>query len=321
MSIPMIHNRKYPLGKPVPYIVNPALGFGTLFAAMFAMIGIVSVVIAIVSKGGEASTSLLRISTIMQNILVFMMPAIIAAMVVTKLPATLLRLDVKPYLKPTIMACIVLMTSIPALNLIVELNQNISLPESLSGLEELMKKMEESANSTIGSMIGGTSIVDLIISILIIGILTGLSEELFFRGALQGIMFSTRMNKHIAVWLAAFIFSAMHFQFYGFIPRMLLGAYFGYLAWWTGSIWVPAIAHALNNSVAVLGSWLALRSGEVENAADAIGETMDHDIFTIILSVAVTATGIVILNRLCRKGFKFNNSNSNNSDNPVSQEQ
>lgn len=302
MSIPMIHNNQYPLGKPLPYIMNPALGFGTLFAAMFVMIGLISVAVALISKGGEVSTSMLRISTILQNLLVFMAPALIAAMVVTKLPATLLRLDVRPYSKATLLACVVLLTSVPAMNFIVELNQNISLPESMSGLEELMRNMENSANSTIGSLIGGTSVIDLIISILIIGILTGLSEELFFRGALQGLMFTTRMNKHFAVWLTALIFSAMHFQFYGFIPRMLLGAYFGYLAWWSGSIWVPAIAHALNNSIAVLGSWLALRSGEVESATEAISGTMDSDTVTIILSMAVTTIGMVILNRSCRKG-------------------
>ncbi len=301
MSIPMIHNNKYPLGKPTPHIMNQAIGFGSLFAAMFLMIGIISVVVALISKGGEVSTSMLRISTILQNLLVFFAPALVAAIIVTKIPATLLRLDVKPYLMPTIYACLVLVVSIPALNFVVELNQNISLPESMSGLEQALRSMEDSANSTIGTMIGGTSVIDLILSILIIGVLTGLSEELFFRGALQGLMFSTRMNRHFAVWLTAFIFSAMHFQFYGFIPRMILGAYFGYLAWWTGSIWVPAIAHALNNSIAIIGTWLALKSGEITDSTKAVTQTMDVDPFIIVLSVVMTIVGMVILNRLCRK--------------------
>lgn len=285
-----------PNGRPIPYVKNPSFAIFTLFAALFLMIGLLSVVLALIAKGQELSATMMRITTVLQDILVFIVPALLAAMLATRLPATLLRLDVKPKLKPTLMAIAVLIMSLPALNFIVYLNENIQLPE---GIESAFKSMEDSAGNAIGTVIGGDSIPDLIVSVLIIGLLTGLAEELFFRGAFQGLLFTTKIKRHLAVWIAAAVFSLLHFQFYGFVPRMLLGAYFGYLLWWTGSIWVPVILHALNNTIALIGSWLALRSGEVESVEAALNNDMTSNATTIALSAIVTVLGIIILRRIC----------------------
>ena len=75
----------------------------------------------------------------------------------------------------------------------------------------------------------GATVPSLIVSVLIVGVFAGFSEELFFRGAMQRIMMSTRLNLHVTIWVVAVIFSLFHFQFFGFMPRLLLGAYFGYL--------------------------------------------------------------------------------------------
>ncbi|MDE6391000.1 MAG: CPBP family intramembrane metalloprotease, partial [Duncaniella sp.] len=91
-----------------------------------------------------------------------------------------------------------------------------------------------------------------IASILIVGVLAGLSEELYFRGALQRLLATSPLGAHTAVWVTATLFSLMHMQFYGLVPRILLGALFGYLFLWTGSIWLPVIIHALNNSIYIL---------------------------------------------------------------------
>jgi hypothetical protein len=58
-------------------------------------------------------------------------------------------------------------------------------------------------------------------------------------------------NIHVAIWISAFFFSAIHVQFFGFVPRMLLGALFGYLYYWSGNLWVPMFAHFVNNGFAV----------------------------------------------------------------------
>ena len=105
------------------------------------------------------------------------------------------------------------------------------------------------------------------------------------------------MKAHIAIWTTAIIFSAMHFQFYGFIPRVLLGAFFGYLAFWSGSLWLPIFAHALNNSLVVLSTWLVKRNA-INIDINKIGTeyTSDSLIF-IAISVIATTLVIVILYR------------------------
>jgi membrane protease YdiL (CAAX protease family) len=89
-------------------------------------------------------------------------------------------------------------------------------------------------------------------NIFMIAVLPALGEELLFRGVIQRIFTSWIRNYHWGIWIAAFLFSAMHMQFYGFLPRMALGAMFGYLLVWTGTMWVPILAHFVNNTMGVL---------------------------------------------------------------------
>lgn len=93
---------------------------------------------------------------------------------------------------------------------------------------------------------------DLLINLFLVGLLPGLGEELFFRGVMQPLFYRLSGNYHLAIWSTAFIFSAMHMQFLGFIPRLLLGVSLGYIRHWTNSIWASILAHTLNNALAVI---------------------------------------------------------------------
>lgn len=282
----------------LPVVNHPGRAIGVLFGVFFIMLILLSVVIAMVA-GESFSEKGMRIFAVLQDLLVFILPAIVAAFVATRLPASLLTVNVRPRLFSILMAIVVMVTSLPAMELLIEWNNNIHLPESMSGLEESLRSMEDSASAGIGALSGSGSVGDLIMGILIIGVLTGIAEEFFFRGALQNLFMSMpKVKKHFAIWAAAFIFSFMHFQFFGFLPRLLLGAYFGYLIWWTGSVWVPVIAHAFNNSLVVLLSWFTLRDGGVaESVEKASAINIGSDWITIVLSVAVTVLGIILLRR------------------------
>lgn len=276
---------------------QPLRAIGVLFGVFFIMLVLLSVVSSLLIGDGFTAKGM-RIFAIVQDLLVFILPAVVAAFVATRLPASLLTVNVRPRLFPIIMAIIVMLTSLPAMELLIEWNNNLHLPESMSGLEESLRNMEDSASTGISALSGGNTVGDLIMGILIIGILTGIAEELFFRGALQNLfMTMPKVKKHFAIWAAAFIFSFMHFQFFGFVPRLLLGAYFGYLIWWTGSVWVPVIAHAFNNSLVVLLSWIAASSGVAESVENAAAINLGTDWYTITLSVAVTALGLIVLRR------------------------
>ncbi|MDE6177435.1 MAG: CPBP family intramembrane metalloprotease, partial [Paramuribaculum sp.] len=137
----------------------------------------------------------------------------------------------------------------------------------------------------------------LIISVIIIGVLAGVSEELFFRGTLQRLLITRPMPPHIAIWLTAVIFSLVHFQFFGFVPRVLLGAFFGYLAWWSGSVWLPAIIHAVNNSVVVITEFRGLPESLNQWGN---GDTSIERI-AVVISVMAVAVLAWIINRQASK--------------------
>jgi len=134
----------------------------------------------------------------------------------------------------------------------IEWNESIKLPESLSGLEQWAKALEDSMKELTVYLTKFDSPEYFLLAVVAIAVLPGIGEELVFRGLLQNIFLRMNKNPHIAIWLAAFFFSAIHFQFFGFFPRLLLGALFGYLYYWTGNLLVPIFAHFFNNFFSVL---------------------------------------------------------------------
>ncbi len=247
----------------------------------------------ITTKLGIDSTRAMRVATIIQDVIIFILPAILTAMLITRTPATYLRIDKYSKLKNYLLVFATLIASIPMMNFIIEFNGSLSLPESLSEIESWMKESEEEAAKSIKIMFGPTDFPNLIMSILIIGVLAGLSEELFFRGALQKILKGAPMNAHIAIWLTAFIFSAIHMQFYGFIPRMLLGAFFGYLVWWSGTLWLPIAAHIFNNTATVIVTWLN-ENGYFATDPNTFGATSSPTDTTIAIASAIATICLII---------------------------
>jgi hypothetical protein len=127
---------------------------------------------------------------------------------------------------------------------------------------------------------------DLVLNLFVLAVIPALGEELLFRGLLQKMFNELFKNKHIAILVTAAIFSAIHMQFYGFIPRMLLGALFGYLLVWSGSIWVPVLAHFFNNAMVVIFSYLSSKS-LLPFDENTIGTENNHMILLIVSSAIV----------------------------------
>lgn len=145
---------------------------------------------------------------------------------------------------------------IPLINFAGEINSKMTLPESLAGMEEWMRNMEETAKVLTEKFLQVDALPALLFNIFMVAILPAIGEELVFRGIIQRIFINWTKNHHWGIWIAAILFSAFHMQFYGFLPRMLLGAMFGYLLVWTGSMWVPILAHFINNAMGVIGYYL-----------------------------------------------------------------
>lgn len=147
--------------------------------------------------------------------------------------------------------------------LLIDWNAKIVLPEFLNELEQMMRSKEDELMALTKYLTDFENVGEFLMGILVIGVLAGIGEEVLFRGVLQPKLQLFTGNAHIAIWLSAFIFSAIHFQFYGFFPRMMLGAVFGYLYLYSGSLVYPILGHILNNTFTVLMVYLN-KLGKIE---------------------------------------------------------
>ena len=207
----------------------------------------------------------------MQDILAFILPAVVTMAIIYRRPFHVMGLDRAPSWLAIAIVIVFYVISLPAMNWLVEMNKAMSLPSWMAGIEQAMRTAEDSAAEVTQEMLNINSVGQLILCVLVVGVMAGLSEEMLFRGAMLRTMQDSRLGKHAVVWITAILFSAFHLQFYGFVPRMLLGVWLGYLFVWTGSLWVPIIAHTLNNSTVVLMSYLSNKGAIPEGFGDNLG--------------------------------------------------
>ncbi|MDR0830346.1 MAG: CPBP family intramembrane metalloprotease [Prevotellaceae bacterium] len=202
-----------------------------------------------------------------QSGLIFALPAVITVIIFAKNPCNFLRL--KQFNQRNFwLTTAFIFTAIPAIGYINLLNQKMRLPAFLSGIEQKMRAMEDVAAQLTEQFLTVNSIGGLLVNLLVIALIAAVCEEVLFRGFLQKVFEKEFKNAHLAIWLSAFIFSAIHLQFYGFFPRMLLGAAFGYIVFWTGSLWLPILAHFINNAIGVITFYVAQQRGLNPNIDD-----------------------------------------------------
>jgi membrane protease YdiL (CAAX protease family) len=130
------------------------------------------------------------------------------------------------------------------------------LPDWLSGVEQWMIEKEDNATRLTDSLMTSNTFWIMILNVLVIAVMPAIGEELIFRGIFQKIFYNLFKSGHLAIWFTAFVFSAIHFQFFGFVPRFILGLVFGYLFLWSGTLWLPVISHFVNNAVPVIGAYI-----------------------------------------------------------------
>ena len=145
---------------------------------------------------------------------------------------------------------------IPLNSQFIEWNSHMALPESLAPIEKWMRDKEDQLATLTAFLTKYDTIGQLLVALFVIVLLPALGEEMLFRGIIQRKFTEQWRNPHLAIWVSAAIFSTIHFQFYGFIPRMFLGALFGYLYYWSGSLWVACFAHFINNGFVLIMMYL-----------------------------------------------------------------
>lgn len=232
-------------------------------------------------------------------LVVFVFPAILFAVFWTKPRIHYLGVTTKPAITTLMIAGIGMLLAMPMINWLSDANQHLNLPEALSGIETWMQQSEEKAKILTEAFTKGTSVSVLILNLIVIALMAALSEELFFRGVLQKVLIDCTRNKHIGVWIGAILFSAFHMQFFGFLPRMLMGAYLGYLFLWSGSLWPGIFAHFINNGMAVVLIWLVNRRAISDNA-DKVGIEEGEWLY-VATSVATVIITLFLVYRIEKK--------------------
>ncbi|MDR1160879.1 MAG: CPBP family intramembrane metalloprotease [Tannerellaceae bacterium] len=230
------------------YAGRPALFQLALLIGLTLAGTLVSGVITLVFdlEGGTQSPETLRLIQTVSAICVFLAPAVLVALLCSKEPAEYLSVRSFPTIEITLLTFAGVLLLSPTITLTGVLNEGIKLPPFLEQLEEEIEQL-----TTI--LLSDTGVMAIIFNLLVIAVLAAITEEFFFRGVLQQIVGRWIRNHHVVIWSVAFIFSAIHFQFSGLIPRLLLGAYLGYLLYWSKNIWLPILAHFCNNALAVIG--------------------------------------------------------------------
>ena len=244
------------------------------------------------------SVSSLKWIQFFQSAAMFLLPPLCMAYLWSKQPLEWLkvkgeRLKVK---SEGVWAVVLMLVALPAINLLAHINEQIALPAFLEPLEAWMKTQEETAKNLTDQFMHVTSFGGLIINLLLMAVLPAISEELTFRGVLMN-LFKVKGESvpHLAIWCSAILFSAIHLQFYGFVPRMLMGALFGYMLVWTGSLWIPILMHFTNNAMAVILYFVSLRAGWDIEMMDAIGT--NDTLWLGVVSMVITIVGIYAFRR------------------------
>ena len=244
-----------------------------------------------------AQTSTLKALQAIQTIAVFCVPCVVCAYLCSESPVSYLSLDRHAGWKSSIAVILTMLLLQPAINLTGHLNEQIQLPESLSTLEQALKAMEKNAQLLVERFLQTDGIGGFLVNFFVIALLPAFSEELCFRGTLQR-MFSQKGNRIVAIWACAILFSAVHFQFYGFVPRMLMGAFFGYLLLWSGSLWLPVIAHLTNNATIVVLYYIFSQKKVSTQILDTLGT--GDTLWLGIASLALTAPVVWLCYRIIK---------------------
>ncbi|MEQ8471547.1 MAG: CPBP family intramembrane glutamic endopeptidase [Marinoscillum sp.] len=167
-----------------------------------------------------------------------------------------LKLSLRPFfaapeqlIRPVFLTIVILFCFMVANSVVIEWNQNINMPGIFSSFEEWAQSKELQLEELTEYLTSFNGIEEYLIAMLVIAVLPAIGEELLFRGLIQNLFRKALGNHHLAIWAAAVLFGVMHFQFYGVVPRIFLGALFGYIYYWSGHLSLAMIGHFVNNGL------------------------------------------------------------------------
>jgi len=207
---------------------------------------------------------------VLQGFSLFIIPSLIIGFLYKRNGFDYLKLNqsIKPISALTVI--LLILVSLPFINFLAEVNSKLTLPSAFANIEAWMKNSEDSAKILTEKLLKSNNLSGMFFNIFMIALIPAIGEELLFRGVFQRLFIEWTKNLHLGIFIAAFLFSAIHFQFYGFLPRLVLGLILGYCLVWSNSIWLPILAHFTNNAFAVV-TYYFMQKGDISQDAETIG--------------------------------------------------
>lgn len=260
------------------------MGLGFVAAWMIFGIGISGMEEALSDLSSPQSLLILKFFQIIQSIGLFIIPPVIVAYFLNGKPSLFLKYKSFPLVKSILLVIAIVYFSDPFINWLTEVNSKLILPQWMNGIQVWMQDAEKQADKITKAFLATRSTSDLFLNLFMVGILPAVGEELLFRGVIQQLFKKLTGNAHAAIWISAALFSALHVQFFGFLPRMVLGAMFGYMLEWSGTLWLPVIAHFVNNATAVVAYYL-VEKGMIGTDIEKIGTSSDGTSYLVLISL------------------------------------
>lgn len=250
---PLFKNITRP-GKVLLYIA--LLFFGLLFGAAAGSV-------ALLMFGSDTGAAM-RLTNSITQISTFVLPPLLFALLCYRKPLAELGLRLSGSIYITIAGLALMFVSLPFNNMLGTLNESLSLPESMATLENMLRTMEDTASELTEQMLVMNGPSDLIANLIAIALIPAIGEELTFRGLIQTSLCKVFKKDVWGVIVGAIIFSAIHMQFYGFLPRFVLGLFLGFIFLWSKSIWLTSAMHFLNNATIVVLYYINGRYADID---------------------------------------------------------
>ncbi len=249
---------------------------------------------------------LLKFLQVFQTIGTFLLSSLLLAFLFSGNISSYLKIKKVPSGISIVLIVLSVVVAIPAINYVAHINSLLDLPDSFNAWDEKMQQLENKASELMELFLDTPSFGGYAFNLFMIAILPAFGEEFLFRGIFQRLFSDLTKNSHLGVIFSALLFSFFHFQFYGFIPRFLLGVYFGYLLVWSHCLWLPIIAHFINNGIAV--TFYHFSSGGInEQKIDTIGTSRGDFIYLLgsILIFSLLAVAIYLFEKKTQKNQNF----------------
>ncbi|MBS1628209.1 MAG: CPBP family intramembrane metalloprotease [Bacteroidetes bacterium] len=232
-----------------------------------------------------------KIAQLIGSVIIFFVPAFFYARIVNKNPFKQLGFSKQISIKQIFIVIAIAIMGLYLSGALARLNETIPISKSLTAY---FKQMEDKYSEQVLIMANMKTIGDYLFSLLVIALIPAIVEETLFRGGLQNILVKWTKSAWIGIVITSIIFSAIHFSYYGFLSRAMLGMVLGFIFYETKNLWLNILMHFINNGVAITGLYFIMKKEKVTK------EALNDDTYPIWIG-AIALLVIIYLFQLLKK--------------------